>query len=379
MFASDLIDAIERLAPPGLAEPWDNVGLLLGDRRAGLTGPTLLTIDLNEAVMAEAERLRASAVVAYHPPIFQAQKRITADSVQGAVLLRAMRAGMVVYSPHTALDAAVGGMTDWLADAVLPEDAGAGSGDRRALLQRGVADPRQSHKIVTYVPAVDVERVRNAMASAGAGLIGAYDLCSFTVAGVGTFRGGEGSAPTVGQPGRIEAVDEVRLEMVALGDAVPLIIDTIRAFHPYEEPAIDVYRLEPKPQRGAGAGRRILLDRPAALDEIARRVEHRLGVRVRVATPRAAREEINGVGVCPGAGAALLDAAIDSGCTAFLTGEMKHHEVLAALDRGCAVVLAGHTATERGYLPVFAERLRGLLPHADIRVSVADTDPLRYI
>ncbi len=377
MLASDLILAVESIAPPALAEPWDNTGLILGDRAAGLAGPVLLTIDLTAPVMAEALAVRAGAVISYHPPIFRPVHRITADSAEGRVLLQALGAGVLVYSPHTALDAAEGGMTDWLADAVLPETSKAGSGDRRALIQRGLPDERQTHKIVTFVPEADVERVRNGMASAGAGLIGAYEVCSFTVAGRGSFKGGEGSRPAAGRAGQLEVVDEVRLEMVAKGAAVPLILETLYAFHPYETPAVDVYRLEDKPYRNAGAGRRVTLDQPVGLRDLARRVEKFLGVRTRVAGP--AERPIERIGVCPGAGAALLDAACAAGAEAFVTGELKHHEVLSALSRDCAVILAGHTATERGYLPRFAARLRERLPAAEIRVSGADTDPLTYL
>lgn len=389
---ADLVRAVEMIAPPALAEPWDNTGLLLGDRNASLAGGVMLTIDLTAAVMDEVAGVGASAVLAYHPPIFEPVRRVTSDTATGRVLLAAARAGIAVYSPHTALDAANGGMTDWLADAVLPEHAQAGAGDRRALIQRSVPDPRQSHKIVTFVPAEHVEHVRNAMASAGAGIIGAYDVCSFSAAGKGSFRAGEGASPAIGKPGGLNVVDEVRLEMVCSGAASALIIETIRAFHPYEEPAIDVYRLEHKPLRGAGAGRRVVLDQPVSLVDLARRVEKRLGVRVRVAEAHtrvsAAAGGVSGpvgaslvrsVGLCPGAGASLLEPAIDLGCEVFVTGEMKHHEVLGALARGCSVILAGHTNTERGYLPSLAATLRAMLPGAAVRVSERDADPIRLL
>lgn len=111
----DLAAAVEAVAPSRLAEPWDNVGLLLGDRAAAC-GRVLVSVDWTPQVLAEAMAMHADAVVSYHPPIFEALKRLdAADPAQGA-LLGAARAGIALLSPHTAYDAVPGGMTDWLAE-----------------------------------------------------------------------------------------------------------------------------------------------------------------------------------------------------------------------------------------------------------------------
>lgn len=369
MKISQLIEALEAIAPPRLAEPWDNVGLIVGDRSRDLRGPALLTIDLTPDVLDDALALGAGAVVSYHPPIFQPVRRLTADTVRGGLLVRALEAGIAVYSPHTALDAVVGGMADWLADGLHP--SGSGAGDRRALIPAPARDGRQTHKIVTFVPAEHVERVRNALASAGAGHIGEYELCSFALRGQGTFKGSDASNPAAGKPGALETVEEVRLEMVCPGDALAILIETLRAFHPYEEPAYDVYELAAKPDRRVGAGRRVVLDQPATPEKIASRIREYLGVdRVRLA--EATNAPASHVGVCPGSGAELIDAAIENQCSVFVTGEMKHHELLGAIDRGCSVILAGHTNTERGYLPVYAKKINELAPEAHAVVSKAD-------
>ena len=119
--AQHLINAMEAIAPPELAEDWDNTGLILGDRTCELAGPVLLTIDLTEPVAEEAIELGASAIVSYHPPVFEPLRSLTADNARGRALLAAAARSMVVYSPHTALDAARGGMNDWLADGLLGE------------------------------------------------------------------------------------------------------------------------------------------------------------------------------------------------------------------------------------------------------------------
>lgn len=373
-----LIDAMQRIAPLEYAEPWDKVGLQVGSPSRPLDGATLLTIDLTERVLEEAIGRRARAIVAYHPPIFEPLNRVTDRTPRQRIILGAAEAGIAIYSPHTALDAAPGGMTDWLCEG-LSGGQGRVEGDCRALAPHGARDPEQEVKIVTFVPYADAEKVRNALASAGAGIIGAYRVCSFGVTGTGTFLAGEGAKPTVGAPGRLEEVSELRLEMVCSKRALPLAIDTLRKFHPYEEPAFDVYELLPRPLRGAGTGRRLTLDRPATMRELAQRLRGFLDrARIKVALVGEDRP-IATLGVVPGSGGDLAALARREGCDAFITGEMTHHAVLGALHAGMSVLLAGHTNTERGYLPRLAERLRTMLPGVEIVVSTTDRDPLSEV
>jgi dinuclear metal center YbgI/SA1388 family protein len=374
MKVRDLAAAMDAVAPLVLAEDWDNVGLLAGSAEWGLKGPVVLTIDLTERVLAEAVKAGASAVVAYHPPIWEGMKRVTDDDPRGRVVLGALRAGIAVYSPHTALDAAAGGVTDWLCEGL--DGDGGGGADRRALRAHSKLARTQEVKIVTFVPMGDVERVRSALASAGAGIIGNYTVCSFAAAGRGTFLAGSGANPAVGESGKLEEVGEMRLEMVCSKLALPLALEVLRRFHPYEEPAVDVYELLCKPDRYVGAGRRVTLDHPATLSELASRLKKHLAIEVvNIACAHEKDAAISRVGVCPGSGAALAGAARADGCEVFVTGEMKHHEVLEALNSGMSVILAGHTNTERGYLPRLAERLRGLLKGVEVRVSSCDRSP----
>ncbi|MEC9372431.1 MAG: Nif3-like dinuclear metal center hexameric protein [Planctomycetota bacterium] len=379
---SDLMERLERIAPTALAEHWDNVGLLLGSPDREVDGPVLLTIDFTEPVCEEALEAGCSAVIAYHPPVFHAFKRMTSLAPEQRAVLRAVQAGMAVYSPHTALDAAQGGVTDWLCDMLSPED-GQGDmdavghfADRRALRAHAAVDRREACKVVTFVPREHVETVRNALASIGAGRIGEYEVCSFGMEGEGTFLGGAGTKPAVGEAGRLETAREIRLEMVCPADALGLACEVIHRFHPYEEPAWDVYALSAKPDRKIGAGRKLTLDRPAPVRDLAERLKKRLGIdAVKVAA--VSDSPVERVGVCPGAGASLLNEAIADGCEVFVTGEMTHHEAMSARARGCSVILAGHTNTERGFLPIYASRIRKEAAGVQVIVSQRDRSPFR--
>jgi dinuclear metal center YbgI/SA1388 family protein len=388
MKVSDLVSAMQAIAPLEYAQPWDRVGLLVGDSGRALTGPVLLTIDLTEPVLGEAAGLGASALLSYHPPIWEPLTRLTDRSPRERLLLRAIESGLAVYSPHTAVDAAPGGMTDWLCEGLSGVEPGREErvrGDCRALRAHTSQPPTSEVKIVTFAPAESLDRLRQALATAGAGIINRYHVCSFATPGVGTFLGQPGTRPAVGEPGRLESTPEHRLEMVCSKAALPLALETLRQFHPYEEPAIDVYELLPQPRRGVGSGRRLVLDKAVTILELARRLKAWLSTpdrecTVRVATPAMDRSglehAVTHVGVCPGAGGDLAPLARDEGCQVFVTGEMKHHDVMSALHAGMSVILAGHTNTERGYLPRLARRIEAQLPGIKALVSVSDRDPL---
>lgn len=380
MLVQDMIDAMESIAPLRAAESWDKVGLHLGSPGRSVGGPILLTIDLTEAVLDEALAMRAGAIIAYHPPIFHPLERLTDETHTMRIIRGAAEAGIAIYSPHTALDAAHDGVTDWLCEGISakPGEAKEGTikGDCRALQPSNGGNTEREVKIITFVPRDDLDQVRGALATAGAGGIGNYRLCSFSTPGEGTFLPQENANPSIGEIGHLERVEEVRLEMVCSKRALPLAIETLKQFHPYEEPAYDIVELVAEPLRNVGSGRRLVLDQPASMGELGDRLRTHLDrARVRYALVDDDRP-FRVIGVVPGAGASLINLAKMEGCEVFITGEMTHHQIIEANQAGINILLAGHTNTERGYLPRLASKLLDRLPRADIRISKADRDTI---
>lgn len=380
MLIEDLINAMESIAPLKAAESWDKVGLQLGVPSRAIGGPVLLTIDLTESVLAEAMEMRSGAIIAYHPPIFNPLSTLTDATHTERIIRGAAEAEIAIYSPHTALDAAADGVTDWLCEGIStkPGNAKEGviKGDCRALQPNPGGDPEREVKVITFVPSAEIDHVRNALGTAGAGGIGNYHLCSFTTAGEGTFLPQQGSNPTIGDIGQLERVNETRLEMVCSKRALPLVIETLKQFHPYEQPAYDIVELVPEPLRNVGSGRRLVLDQPATIGELADRLRTYLDrSRIRYALVDDDRP-FRTIGVAPGSGASLANLAKMEGCEVFITGEMTHHQINDANQSGLNILLAGHTNTERGYLPRLASKLLALLPDAEILISKADRDPV---
>lgn len=175
-----VLDVLGRLAPLRLAASWDNVGLLIEGTRS--VGRIAVCVDLTEPVLAEALTDGADLIVAYHPPLFRGVTRLGSSVASDRVLLAAIRAGVHVYSPHTALDAAADGMTDWLVRAAGPvvdvapitpdrADPTVGAG-RSAVLVRPVPLDLLLPRIKAHLGLVTVR-----VASAGGGPIRTVAVC----------------------------------------------------------------------------------------------------------------------------------------------------------------------------------------------------------
>lgn len=365
MKLSELLNVLEDVAPTRHAEPWDNVGLLAGDPNQEVSR-ALLTIDYTPEVAEEARQQRCDCVIAYHPPIFEAVKRLTG----GSLVFDAIRRGVAIYSPHTALDVADGGTNDMLADVLGLGPAPDGRQPLRLTQSKSAADC----KLVTFVPEEAVERVAAALFEAGAGRIGNYTCCSFRSPGTGTFYGEEGSThPAVGQAGRLESAQELRLETILPMEKVTGAVQALRKEHPYEEPAFDLVQLAAPPE-GKGQGR--IGELASAVDraEIVGRVKHGLGVKhLLVAGP--ATGPARRLACCAGACGDLLGDALAQKADVYLTGELRHHDALRAAGRGMTVLCALHSNSERKVLERYAGRISQRLPTLQLSLSTRDRDP----
>ena len=351
--------ALESTAPSRYAESWDNVGLLAGDPDQEVSR-AILTIDYTKEVATEARSIGAELVIAYHPPIFQAIKRLSA----GSVVFDAIRRGVAIYSPHTALDVADGGTNDVLCDVL--------GLSRRSPLKLSESKATQ-YKLVTFVPEDVLEEVSQALFAAGAGRIGKYSACSFRSPGTGTFFGEEGTNPAVGQSGKLEQPKEVRLETVVPINSISKVIDALRQSHPYEEPAFDLNQLAAPPE-GVGIGR--IGDFAASVDraELFERIKKGLEIsNLLIAGPTEGK--VNRAAVCAGACGDLLNEAISQKAQLYLTGEMRHHDAIRAAAAGMTVVCTLHSNSERATLKRLKSRLESQLPGLACHLSQADRDP----
>lgn len=366
MKLSQAIDVLETIAPTRYAEAWDNVGLLVGDRQQDMTR-AILCIDYTPAVAAEAAADKCDLVIAYHPPIFDALKRIVAS--ERNVIFDAIRRGVAIYSPHTALDVANGGTNDMLADAIgiTPDQQGRGP-------LRLIEPKANQYKLVTFVPEKDVDRVALALFNAGAGRIGNYTQCSFRSPGTGTFFGEEGTTnPTLGQSGRLERAEEIRIETIMPIARLAEVLAALRSSHPYEEPAFDLVQLAAPPEK-LGQGRLGKLSAPTPRQQVIDRVKRELGLNhLLVAGPTSG--DVTTAACCAGSCGDFVNDALKAKADLYLTGEMRHHDALAAANSGMTVVCTLHSNSERAVLKRLAKRIRDMIPGLHVAISTADRDP----
>jgi len=370
---ADLVAFLERFAPLDLAEEWDNVGLLAGDRYRE-TNAVLTCLTLTPDVAREAIEHRVGLVVTHHPVLFRPVKRLTADDAQGAMLLGLIAAGIAVYSPHTAYDSAADGINEQLARRM-------GLTDVEPL--RPLPGAGQC-KIVCFVPRANLAAVQEALWSAGAGIIGEYSKCSFALDGAGSFEGSAASNPAVGEAQQFETVAEARVEVVCTERLVPEALRRMRAAHPYEEPAYDVYPLKShNPRRGSGrigllpapvsSGTRA----PLTLADFVALVKAKLALST-VPWTGDPQQPISRVAIACGSGGEFLSAAIGKKCDVLLTGEARFHTSLEARAAGIGLVLAGHYATERPAMEYLAGVLSREFPGITVCASEVERDPIQW-
>ena len=350
---AQIAEAVERIAPLPLAEEWDNCGLQVGDPAAPV-GLALVALTPLPEVFEEAEEKDADFLFFHHPLIFDPLKGLVTSSYPGDLLARAIRADVAVYAAHTSYDAAPAGVSVALARALGLR------GPLRVLSPRGAL-----RKLVVFVPEENVDAVTEALSGAGAGEIGDYTECTFRSRGTGTFRGGDEANPYLGEKGRLERVQEVRVETVVAAHAVGRAVDAATAAHPYEEVALDVYPVEGSPE-GCGFGRVGTLPESLTVEELREHVSGSLGFPSRLVADVGRRIET--IAVLGGSGSSFIPEVAASGAQAFVTGDVGYHDALLAESLGLTVIDAGHAATELPSLEPLALRLAEIV---DVPVEVS--------
>ncbi len=359
---------IDGIAPLKLALDWDNVGLLIGSAEAEVKN-VLLTIDVTRSVVDEAKRIGCDTILSYHPVIWDGLKRITAEG-DTSHIYDLVRSGINVFSFHTAYDMAAGGVNDELA-AILGIVEGAAIGDF-------VDSPEGVYyKVVAFVPVDSVNKVADAMFSAGAGTIGNYSSCSFRSEGVGTFLPLDGAKPSIGKKGKFEKVDEVKFESIVSAANVEGVVAAIKRTHPYETPAYDVFRQYEIGGR-FGLGRIGKLAKPTKLADLVANIKKVTGAKA-VGMVGPEKRTVRRAAVCAGSCGKIINTIMASDCDLYLTGELKHHQALAAQEAGLTCICLSHTVSERFALKKLAKVLKKSLKDVTIAVSKKDADPFHWV
>jgi dinuclear metal center YbgI/SA1388 family protein len=364
MIVQDVIDYIEELSPLAYAEDFDNVGLLVGNKNAKVTG-ILVALDTIEAVIDEAIEKNCNFIVSFHPIIFKGLKKLTGNNYVERVVMKAIKHDIAIFAIHTALDNAINGVNDMICE-------------KLGLVNRKILLPQNAtiKKLTTYVPNDELHKVREALFQAGAGAIGNYNNCSFNVNGVGTFNGNEQSNPTKGVKGITQEVKEVKLSVIFPKHIENSVLNSLFKTHSYEEVAYEIVTLENKNQQ---IGMGMIGELPEAIDEITFLKD--LKIKMNTSTIRHSqllKKQIKKVAVLGGSGSFAISAAKAENADVFITADLKYHDFFQAEN---SILLAdiGHYESEQFTKSLLVSYLTKKFPNFAIILSNTNTNPVKYL
>lgn len=364
----EIIQLFEQFSPKGLAMEGDKIGLQIGRLNKKIDN-VMIALDVLDEVIDEAIERNVQLIIAHHPPIFRPLKNVLTDTVQGRMIEKLLKNDIAVYAAHTNLDVAAGGVNDLLADAL------------------GLENPEvlvptyetKLKKLVVFTPASHAEEIRKVLGDTGAGYIGNYSHCSFSADGTGRFLPGENTNPYIGQQGRLESVDEVRIETIVPEHLLKRVVTAMVKAHPYEEVAYDIFPVENKGEV-LGLGR-IGTVKETTLGEFTERVKEALEVdKVRVVGDLSSR--VKKVAVLGGDGNKYFMSAKFKGADVYITGDIYYHTAHDAMMQGLNMIDPGHNVEKimkKGLTETLSKMCKESGYEVEIFPSEVNTDPFKFV
>lgn len=364
----EIIGLFEQFSPKGYAMEGDKIGLQVGSLNKRID-KVLVALDVLEEVVDEAIEKGVQLIICHHPVIYRPLHKITTDIPAGRMIEKLIKHDIAVYAAHTNLDVAKGGVNDLLAQAL-------GLSNIEVLVP---TYEMKLMKLVVFVPEKDANKVAMAIGDAGAGFIGNYSHCTFSAAGVGQFLPGDNTNPHIGIPGKLEAVNEVRIETILPDHLEKKVLSAMFKAHPYEEVAYDLYPLENKGET-LGLGR-IGTINEMTLKEFALLTKEALNVDgLRVVGDLKA--PVRKVAVLGGDGNKYFMSAKFKGADVYVTGDMYYHTAHDAMMAGLNIIDPGHNV-EKVMKAGVAKVLSKMFDEKGYNVSVLpseiNTDPFQFL
>lgn len=364
MKIKDITNYLEKIAPLSYQESYDNSGLITGNKENELTG-VLITLDTIEEVVEEAVEKGTNLIISHHPVIFKGLKKITGRNYIERSIIKAIKNDIAIYAIHTNLDNVHTGVNAMLC--------------KKFNLQNcKILKPvkNELRKLVTFIPEDWTEQVRKAIFEAGAGHIGNYDNCSFTVSGKGTFKAGENTDPFVGKKNQIHLENENRIETIYPKYLEYKIIAALLKSHPYEEVAYDIYPLENVYDK-VGAGMTGELEEAADALTFLNQIKNILKTKM-IKHTKLLDKPIKKVAFCGGAGSFLLTEAIRQKADIFISGDFKYHDFFDT-DNKIIIADPGHYETEQYTKELIYDKLKKNFNTFACFLSEINTNPINYL
>ncbi|MEM0939484.1 MAG: Nif3-like dinuclear metal center hexameric protein [Bacteroidota bacterium] len=364
MQIKQIVNYLESWAHPALQEPYDNSGMILGDKNKNCKS-ALITLDVTEEVIDEAIAMKSNLIIAHHPLIFKGLKKIGYSHWVDKCIRKAIKHDINIYAVHTNLDNIFTGVNKKIAEKI-------------GLTKQRILQPKPSTlvKLTVYVPKDHLGQVSAALFEAGAGNIGNYDQCSFQSEGKGTFRGNDASNPLIGTPGIRETVVEQCIEVLVKKHELSQVLFAMKNSHPYEEVAYFVNDLVNENQE-IGAGIIGKLKDGMKTKTFLGHLKSSMNLHV-IRHTKLTKDLISKVAICGGSGSFLLNAAIGEGADIFITSDFKYHEFFEANNQ---IIIAdiGHYESEVFTKELLRDELSKTFAKFAFCLSKVDTNPIKYL
>ena len=363
MKIKEFINEFEQIIPVRQAEDFDNVGLLCGNPDREITG-ILIAHDALDFVIDEAIGKKLNSVSCFHPIIFSGLKSITGKNYVEKAVLKALENKIAIYAIHTAFDNDYFGVNYKICEVL-------GLKNQQVLMPK----KNQLKKLEVYVPTDSAEILRNALFVAGAGNIGFYDECSFTIQGEGTFRPLEGSNPVTGTHNERENANEVLINVIFEDYKTNQILFAMKENHPYEEVAYQLITLENDNQY-TGLGRYGDLEQEMDELDFLTFIKQKFNIDI-IRHSSLNNKKIRTIGVLGGSGASGIKAAMSAKCDAYITGDVKYHDFFSAEGK-MLICDIGHFESEQFVVQQLFEILSEKFTTFAIAKTTQKTNPVNY-
>lgn len=364
MLVKEVIAIIEEFAPQAYAEDFDNVGLLVGNNNAKVTG-ALITLDSLESVVDEAIDKNCNLIISFHPIIFSGIKKLTGKDYVQKTIIKAIKNDIAIYAIHTALDNQYKGVNDMICEKI-------------GLKNRQILIPRKNSikKLTTFVPNQQAAEVRNALFDAGGGSIGNYDHCSFNVKGEGSFKPNEQANPVIGSSGNLHLEEETQIGVTYPAHLESTLITALFKSHPYEEVAYEINTIDNKNQH-LGMGMIGELENPENPTSFLKRIKNQFNCGC-IRHSDFGDTQIKKVAVLGGSGSFAINDAKGAGADIYLTADLKYHDFYKG-DKNFILADIGHYESEQFTKDLLHSYLTKKISNFALILAETNTNPIKYI
>jgi len=363
MLVKDVIRLLNNYAPLSYSEEFDNTGLIIGNKNNNVTG-ILICLDSTVEVIQEAIDLKYNMIVSFHPIIFRGLKQLSPGNYVNDSVLLAIKNDISIYAIHTALDNSVVGVNSKLAQEL-------GISNLKILL------PKQNtiKKLTTYIPVEKAHFLRDELFNTGAGAIGKYQNCSFSIEGKGTFKGDESSNPSIGNKMEDTVQTEVCINITYLKHLENKVLSKLREIHPYEEIAYEIITLE-NINENIGMGMYGEIKEPLSEVKLIEKLKNKLGIKF-VKHSKLLKKPIKKIAILAGSGSFGIEKAIAINADAYITSDLKYHDYFKA-ESSILLLDVGHYESEQFTKNLLYDILTKKFPNFAIALTKTNTNPVNY-